>query len=1012
MSVRSTMAAILLAACLPLAPSGVAAGDAAVRAWKGSITIPTYGWQEDVNPKFWAMEGAVKGSTTVQASIIYPYTMQDHLSRTREDRTYEALFLENEFLKVTCLPELGGRLHSVHDKTEGKETFHLNRVIKPGMIAMRGAFISGGVEWNAGPHVHTVTIVSPVTAFLGRGSDGSAWIEVSNLEQSLRTRWTVRVTLRPGRARLEEDIRLENPVDALSPYYFWNCTAFPNRPGTRFIYPMTLGTDHHGVRFFDWPVHEGRDLSWLKNHETWASVFAVNCAYDFFGAYDVDEDRGVVQVADHHVLPGKKAWTWGTWDYGLVSQENLTDEDGPYIEVQSGPLPTQSDYGMLAPGQSLSWREWWYPVHGLGEGFEYASEDLAVQRRETSEGLELRIIGTARFPGARIVLAQDGRRLLERRLDLTPEEPRSVALSPPPRGPVEVAVVDAAGVPLARFVTPLPIPEEPPPDPGLREPARGDEATAEDLFRWGQRFDRSTDRPRARATYERVLEKDPLHRGALRSLGVLDVEAGLYSRAIDRLEKALRRRPDDDGLAWYFLGVAHLRQGHLAPALRAAYRAARCLGTASLGQDLAGRAHLRGGEFEEACAAFARAVRADGTSRLARDHLALAEHVRASRSPERPGSGRGRVDPGSPSRPVPRALRALREAGGLEAFAREMRDGLGEIDFEMIEVALTFAEVGLAAEAASLLDAVCVQPVPPERRNPLTLYHLAHLEHLAGRETVARGRLAEARGIHRDLVFPSRPQTVDVLRWALEADGDDAHAHLHLGNLLANLGRLDEAVEHWREAVRRKPSLSVAWRNLGLWWWTKGDDLTEATASYRRAISARPSDQTLYRDLAEILIDAERRPEAIRVLETMPSDGMRRADVIVLLARAYDDSARWTDAIDLLASTPYFVNWEGSSVTRDLFCRAHLARGEERLEAGELEAALADFDAALTYPENLGVGRSNRPEDAAAHYWRGRALSALGRREEALAAWRAGAGGAEGSATQNRHRELCREALR
>jgi len=176
---------------------------ARAKAWEGMIAIPTYGWAEDVNPKFWALEDRIKLSTTVKGAIVYPYTMQDHLSRTKEDRTYKALFLENEYLKVTCLPELGGRLHSVLDKTTGQETFHLNNVIKPSMIAMRGAFISGGVEWNAGPQVHTVTILSPVDALVGTNADGSAYLEVSNLEKTLRTRWTVRVTLHPGRAYLD-----------------------------------------------------------------------------------------------------------------------------------------------------------------------------------------------------------------------------------------------------------------------------------------------------------------------------------------------------------------------------------------------------------------------------------------------------------------------------------------------------------------------------------------------------------------------------------------------------------------------------------------------------------------------------------------------------------------------------------------------------------------------------------------------------------------------------------------
>ena len=142
---------------------------------------------------------------------------------------------------------------------------------------------------------------------------------------------------------------------------------------------MSLGTDHNAREFFRWPVHEGRDLTWLKNYETYASVFAVNCSYDFFGAYDVDADRGIVQVANHHELGGKKAWTWGEWEFGKVAQKNLTDDDGPYIEVQSGPLPTQSDYGMLGPHERVAWQEYWYPVHGLGDGFEFANEELAVQ---------------------------------------------------------------------------------------------------------------------------------------------------------------------------------------------------------------------------------------------------------------------------------------------------------------------------------------------------------------------------------------------------------------------------------------------------------------------------------------------------------------------------------------------------------------------------------------------------------------------------------------------------------
>ncbi|MHC4753360.1 MAG: DUF5107 domain-containing protein [Planctomycetota bacterium] len=469
-----------------------------VRAWEGTITIPTYGWAEDVNPKLWALESEVKFSTTVKGSIIYPYTMQDHLYRTKTDRTYKALFLENEYLKVTCLPELGGRLHSVFDKTEKKEMFHLNDVIKPGMIAMRGAWISGGVEWNAGPQGHTVTILSPVDAIIGRNADGSAYLEINNLEKSLRTQWTVRVTLHPAKAYLDEQIRIFNPTDAISPYYFWNCTAFPCRAGTRFIYPMTLGTDHNGVKFFSWPVHEGKDLSWLKNYEIYSSVFAVDCVFDFFGAYDVDMDRGIVQVANHHELGGKKAWTWGTWDFGLVSQKNLTDNDGPYIEVQSGPLPTQSDYGMLLPRQEVSWREWWYPAHGLGDGFEYATKDIAVQTNREGDKLQLRILSTSKFSGAICTFSQGRRELLKKTVNLTPENPRMLSLSLASQSPVDVIIKTKKGQVLASFVTPLPIPKISPPEPSKLMTKPDEQLTLEEKYLKGRKYDLATNRRRAR----------------------------------------------------------------------------------------------------------------------------------------------------------------------------------------------------------------------------------------------------------------------------------------------------------------------------------------------------------------------------------------------------------------------------------------------------------------------------------------------------------------------------------
>lgn len=979
-----------------------------VKAWQGEITIPTYGWEDDINPKFWALEDQIKLSTTVKGAIVYPYTMQDHLSRVKKDRKYKALFLENEYLKVTCLPELGGRLHSVFDKTEGKETFHLNRVIKPSMIAMRGAFISGGVEWNAGPQVHTVTIMSPVDALAGTNPDGSAYIEVSNLEKTLRTRWTVRVTLYPGKAYLDEQIRIANPVDAVNPYYFWNCTAYPCREGTRFIYPMTLGTDHNGTKFFSWPVHEGRDLSWLKNYDAPSSIFAVDCTYDFFGAYDVDANRGVVQVANHYELTGKKAWTWGTSQFGLVCQKNLTDEDGPYIEVQSGPLPTQSDYGMLAPRQVVAWKEWWYPVHGLGEGFEFATKDLAVQTLRQDGQVQLRLLATGKFPKATCSVRPAGEDGVTKKLDLSPMAPQVVAVPADANTPVDVTVRTSDGNVLAAFTTPLPIPRLDPPQVSRLMSKEDKELTLEEKFLRAQKHDLATNRKKAREYYEKALTDDPNYSPALRGLAVLDIESALYDAAAERLQKAVKRDPVD-GLSWYFLGVARLKAGDAREALRCARQATRCAGTGSLALDLAGRAHAALGERASARDAFEKAARLNPGDMVARDHWLLATYAA--------GDTRSAFTIAKetlskhPTDLVPRAVLALQGSKEMDRFVKEAEAFVGEDEFELLETSLVFAEAGLVKEAARLLSATCVDAVPQDERSPLPLYYLAWFASLDKDPNASQAWLKQAAETYRDSVFPSRPDEVKILDYAIRENPQDACAHLHIGNLYAHLGRPAESVAHWQKAGELKPSLSVAWRNLGLNAWAAEKDLAMAEGFYKKAIGARPNDQTLYRDLAEILLGQARRGDAIRVLETTPYVKLPRADIIIMLAQAYLDEQRYSRVIELLESTPYFVNWEGQTITWDMFYKAHMKRGRGRFEVKDYVGALTDFEAALSYPENIGVGRSNRPMEAMAQYWRGRTLQLLGRTDDAKLAWKEGAAGAEGGEEQNEGRQLCATAL-
>lgn len=959
-----------------------------VRTWEETITIPTYPWQpEDVNPHFREYEGR----------ITYPYSMQDDLSATKVDRRYKAICLENEYLKVICLPELGGRIHSVLDKTTNQQMFHLNQVIKPGLIAMRGAWISGGIEWNAGPQGHTVSIVSPVDVTAVQHQDGSASLVIGNTDKILRIRWTARLTLRPGKAFLEEDLRIFNPHDGVHPYYFWNNTAFPCNKGTRFIYPMSLGTDHSAEKFFTWPIYEGRDMTWLKNYPDMTSIFAWNCAFDFFGAYEVDLDRGIVQYADRGVLPGKKAWTWGQADFGLVSQEALTDEDGPYIEVQSGPLATQSDYEFLMPRQEVAWQEWWYPVHGLGDGFEYATRDVVIQSlRNDGDSVELRILGTGVFQGARCVVKDGATVLAETSLDLSPLAPQVVRVPSGARKPLSVNIRDSQGAVLAAYTTPLPIPPVSPPPAKVVKSE--DTMTVEELYVAGLRSDKDTNPSGARAWYEKAVAKDPSHAPSLVNLAILDIESGLYEAAVGRLESALKRRPDDS-VAWAFLGVAQLRLERYPEAMDCGYRAARLISAASLGFDVAGRARWAMGEHKEAIKAFRQALWANPRDDRASDHLILALLLdRQEEEARRLAKERYAKDP------LAVIPMAVAYSDSPETILEKLRS-LGEVEFMLMDAASVCTDLRSYELAAMLLYGGL-----QSKASPLARYHLAYYLHMMNDDGRAVSVLKEAASMSPDYMFPSFTESLPVLKYATEKNPQDANAHFLLGNLYAGLGRLDEAVMSWTQAVRLAPTLGVAQRCLAIHAWKKENDLNKAEALFAKAIEARPNDETYYRDRAAILVALDRKEEAIELLAKRPVGERPRTDATILHVRTLVELKRYDEALVVL-STSDFANWEGQADSWNLFNRALIERGKLRFEAKDYPEALKDFETALTYPKNLRVGRPVKPREAEAQYWRGRTLQALNRLDDAKAAWIAGAAGDDGPEEQNRHRDLCAQAL-
>jgi tetratricopeptide (TPR) repeat protein len=998
-------ALVIVGLCVLLTPTPRPLLAAAkVEASTGQLTLPTYPWAAVKHPYF-------RGTDKVN---IYPYPMLDFLSREKTNRTYRTVVLENEYLRITFLPELGGKIHEVIDKTTGQPMFYVNHVIKPGLIGQCGAWTSGGVEWNTGPQGHTVGCMQPVEVMiLPREEDGSRSVAIGETERIYGTRWTVVVTLRPGRSFIEERIRIYNPTETIRPYYFWNCTAVPNTPGFRFIYPMTLGTDHGSEKFFNWPIHEGKDLTRGTNYQDASSIFAWHCDQDFFGSYDNSVDRGVVSYANHHQLPGKKAWTWGQGGFGRMHQMDLTDTDGPYNEVQTGPLLTQGEVGRLDPCEAVEWKEWWYPVHGIG-GFTFANKDVAVNAAVEGGELRLRLLGTGSWSPVDVVLSQGTSALVRAACRLVANQPTDLHLDS--RGselPFKITVAVGKRA-LAQFRVPLDLPMRKPPE---KKPKP---ETATELAQAGWEQFLFAKLSEAEAHYRKALEKDPKCVAAHTGMAYLNLDRDLTA-ASQAAQAALATAPHD-GLTWLALARAALAPRSEAT-LDQAWQASLDPATAVAGRALAAKILLGRGEWDRAIAAL------DGPGPWENDLVCRNRRAFALLMSAPTQSS------GAAARRAVLLARTNLEADPLDAFARMVLWLAGAEDKSMrlgdlvegqaqpvLDLAVELVGLGQEQTALRVLSDFYLRQVAPESRDPLTLYWAAYLTTCTGRHEAARKLLTTARSLPARGVYPYRGADAIPLVHAFAENQSDSRAALFLGHAFFHMGRHADGRGMWKKAleldtdpvVSRRPTLSIwdsldglpdlgaepviAHRALGMAALTLDNDADTAAKHLARAHELDRTDAIVARDLAKVVFtqadkadSPDRKKElwarARDTLQAAFAQGRGRSDFVALLARAQSRLGEHAETARMLDSVRVTV-WEGSREVHDLFVEAHLALGQAHLEANRPAEALAEFNRALEYPENLATGKLENAREAHIQFLRGNALAKLGQKQDAIAAWK------------------------
>ena len=371
-----------------------------VSAWSETITIPTYGvGQPDPNPMF--LEKRVyQGSS----GAVYPLPVIERVDDAPRDVAYTAVFLENTWLKIMVLPELGGRIQMALDKTNGYHFVYYNRVIKPALVGLNGPWISGGIEFNWPQH-HRPTTFMPLDWWIEQEADGACVVWCGEIEPMLYTRGVHGIRLRPDLACLEVDVRLSNRTSVPQTFLWWANPAVHVSDEYQSVFPPDVhAVMDHGKRdvsafpiatgtYYKVDYAPGTDISRYRNIPVPTSYMAYRSDYDFVGCYDHGLRAGMMHVANHHVVPGKKQWTWGTSDFGVAWERQLTDDDGPYIELMCGAYTdNQPDFAWLHPGEVKHFSQIFMPYKLIGPATN-ANRDavvrLAVHAGEAEIGVVL-----------------------------------------------------------------------------------------------------------------------------------------------------------------------------------------------------------------------------------------------------------------------------------------------------------------------------------------------------------------------------------------------------------------------------------------------------------------------------------------------------------------------------------------------------------------------------------------------------------------------------------------------
>ena len=968
------MKKLFLATGILLASLSLSAQNGPVKMWEGVENLPTYRVNApEKAPLFerdFAYQRAKRG--------VYPYAMNDNPTIEKVDSAHRALYLENDYVKVCVLPDIGGRLFYATDKTNGYEIFYRQSVIKPANVGMLGAWISGGVEWNVFHH-HRATSQYPIDFKLVDNGDGSKTIWVGEVENRHRMSWAVGLTLHPDKSYIEVTGRFfNNSIDRNSMLH-WNNVATHANENYQIIFPecTEFGMFHHKLSHVHWPVPQspyknnpafiGTDISWWKNLPslTGDSVFIHDLQDDFVGGYDHGVDAGTMLAGNHNINKGGKFWTWGPHAYGHAWDcETLTDSDGPYVELMTAAYSdNQPDYCWINPQESKEFTAYWYGIRNLNNvnrGNEKATVNMDIN---PSGDIHVAANVTQIRRNAKVEVTHNDKVLYSKVVSLiAPDKPfaddfkvDAAEVAEPTEVTMSLYAADGERLidyhPYKHDLS-KPHPEDllpVNPDPKSIE-------NTEELFYVGMRnlqFHQAHTDPMD--YFNEVLRRDAGDVRTNTQVGILLRKAGNYEKAAEHLRKAIARqtanytRPSD-GEAMYNLGLILKAQEQWEPAIDTLYRAAWDYEYASSAYYQLAQISSKLGNAKRALEEATMAVNYNGMNIDAKnikttllrkagkkaEAIALAKEVL-------------KFDPLNYYATNELVLMGAKSASELKTLLRGVPESY-------LELALYYFNNGYVKEMKDVLMA-------SEKVNPYPTveYWLGYLADAEGNSDLARDWFKKAESKDIDYVFPFRLETIAVLDKALEYFPQSHNTWYYLGNLYYHK-QPQKALEAWEKAVEAKPDFAMALRNLGWYWRFKNEnkdkdfaDYAKAIDYYSQAIAADTEGNALFLAECDEIMELIKAPLTDRYNLFNGKEALyeKRYDSETKAIKQRILQGEYAPVLEKL-QTRFYSRREHIEDLHDIYVDVCLLSGFEAWEKGNNEDALKFMLLANEYPENHG----------------------------------------------------------